>query len=417
MFFIMFFIMRKYYCFCLCLIVLLFFDNNVYSQKDFRPGCIITNNLDTVYGWINFKSNRINSVKCEFKKDEKSEIETYSPYDIKSYLLTNSRFYVSKTINLNGLEKQVFLEYLVDGILDLYYFSEALAEYYFIEKDGELIQLNNNEVEVVDENGIKHIKYTNQYKGVLKKLFGDVTELDGQIINSKFELSSLIKLTKEYHRMVCTNETCIEYRKKKKKDIFCEVFSGADLSFMGLASSHDYAKDVKPVFGLNIRFKDNRYNSKINLIAGLNISNHSFSGEFENTLYTERVKHYNINLKYNQLRIPITLEYNFLPNKFQPIASVSYVNSFLLYPEYAVEIRNYIKDDSYVSVKTESPLRRYEFGFMLGLGFKYQINHNSYLTCVLNAEYRQPAYNLNYILDYLNFKSMLFHIGYGFRIK
>jgi hypothetical protein len=186
---------------------------------------------------------------------------------------------------------------------------------------------------------------------------------------------------------------------------------------MGLASSHDYAKDIKPVFGLNIRFKDNRYNSKINIITGINISNHSYSGEFENTLYTERVKHYNINLKYNQLRIPITLEYNFLPNKFQPIASVSFVNSFLLYPAYAVEIRNYIKDDSYVSVKAESPLRRYEFGFMLGLGFKYQINNNSYLTCVLNAEYRAPAHNLNYILDYLNFKSMLFHIGYGFRIK
>jgi hypothetical protein len=224
-------------------------------------------------------------------------------------------------------------------------------------------------------------------------------------------------LTKEYHRKVCTDKICIDYTKIKKKDIFCEVVSGVDFSFMGLSSSHTYARDIKPLFGLNIRIKDNRYNSKINFITGLNISTHSYSGDFENTLFNQKARHYGIDLNNTLLRIPVTFEYTFLSNKFRPNVSVSYVNSFLLHPEYTVEMRNYYKDNSYVSVKTESPLRRYEYGLMLGLGFSYQINHNSYLTCVLNGEYRASAGNLNLVLDYLNFKSMLFHVGYGYRIK
>jgi len=408
--------MRKYYC-CLCLLVQLLAGNEVFSQNDFRPGCILTSHLDTVYGLINNRSNSINSMRCEFKTEEKAEVKIYLPLDINSYILSDNRHYVSRTINFKGAEKPVFLEFLVDGIIDLYYYNEGFEEYYYVEKEGEIYQLDNNRVEVVDEYGGEHFRYSNQYKGVLKKLLGDVPEFDWTIINSKFELASLINLTKEYHRIVCTDEICIDYSKKKKWDIFCEAILGADFSFMGLGSSHDYAKDLQPLVGVNLRFKDNRYNNKLNLLTGVNLSKHAYSGGFRHTLvYSQRTMSHGVDLNCTLLRIPITLEYVPLTGKFKPSLSVTYNNSFLLNPEYKVEIRSYGASDGYTSIPTESPLRRYEYGFMLGLGFCYEIDSNSYLTAALNGEYRVPNSNFNLILDRLFFKSVLFHVGYGFRI-
>jgi hypothetical protein len=409
--------MRKFYRICICLIILSLFNITCYSQKDFRSGYVIDNNLDTIKGLLNNRSNRINSEKCEFKKTVKAKTIVYYPNDINSYTLSNNRHYVSKTININGEEKHVFLEFLVKGIVDLYYYNEGLEEYFYIDIDGGLVQLNNNEIEVFDENGAKHIRYTNQYKGVLQGLFGNVPELNWQIINSKFELASLINLTKEYHRMVCTDEVCIDYTKMRKLDIFCEVFFGADFSFMGLASSHDYAKDLKPIIGTNIRFKDNRYNSKINLLIGLNMSKHSFSGGFRNTLiYAHRTMSHGVDLNCTLLRIPITLEYEFLSGRFKPNLSLSFINSIFLNPEYYVEIRNYTDEDKYIANPSESPLRKFEFGVMMGLGCSYEINNNSYLNFVINGDYRVPYANFNLILDRLHFKSLLFQVGYGFRI-
>jgi hypothetical protein len=189
--------MKKYYCFFFFLIGLLFFNNNSYGQNDFRPGYVINNSLDTVFGLLNNKANSINSSRCEYKKVVTDTTIIYYPFDINSYVLANNRHYVSKVININGEERHVFLEFLVNGIIDLYYFNEGLEEFFFIEKDGELFQLNNNAIEVIGENEAKYIRYSQQYKGVLKKLFGNVTELDRQIINSKFQLASLINITKE----------------------------------------------------------------------------------------------------------------------------------------------------------------------------------------------------------------------------
>jgi hypothetical protein len=204
----------------------------------------------------------------------------------------------------------------------------------------------------------------------------------------------------------------------KKWDVFCEVISGADFSFMGLASSHDYAKDLKPLFGMNIRLKDNRYNSKLSIITGVNFSKHSYNGGFRNTLiFPQRKMSHGVDLDCNLLRIPITLEYVFLPGKLKPTISVSYNNSFLLDPKYYVEIRNYSIAGSYISTPIESPLRRYECGLMLGSGFSYEINHNSYLTFNISGEYRVPYVSFNFMLDRLHFTSLLFHISYGFRIK
>lgn len=399
-----------------CITGLLFLTLRGYCQSDFRPGYIITNS-DTIRGLINFRSNSLNRIKCEFKKDVNANTEIYSPFEIDSYMLDDNRFYVSKTILLKGVEKRVFLEYLVDGIVDLYYYNEELEEFFFVEKNNEIVQINNDAVVIGDEHETKYIKYTNQYKGILAKLFNDAPGLFIQLSNAKFELNSLVKLTEEYHNMVCDEYACVQYRKSRKYDVFCEVNAGAALSYLGLTSSKNHASDIKPEIGLSFRIKDNRYNSRFSFIAGLKYSSNSFNGEFKNYLFTEKKKFYNIELDYSILSLPITLEYSLSSSKIQPTFSVSINNAFLINPKYALEIRNYIVEESYSGFYTESPLRKHQFGFRLGAGCRYILNENSYLNCGLNYDFRVPSLNLNYILDYINFNSMTFSVGYGYKIK
>lgn len=410
--------MRNFYNSCLCLIILLFFCNSIFGQKNFMPGYVVTNNFDSIYGLINYGSNSKNSKECEFKVKGKADIKFYYPFDINSYVLDNNRRYISKNIEINGEVKQVFLEYLVNGIIDLYYYNEGFEEFFYIEKDGELFQLDNNAIEMADENGVKHIRYSNQYKGVLKKLFGETTELDEKIINSKFQFASLVNLTKEYHNIVCNDEICIDYTKSRKFDIFCEILAGKDLSYMGLASSKDYIEYLTPMLGINLHFKDNRYNSKINLVTGVNLLKQSYSGGYRNTIIdTYRSLSHGVNIDFILLQLPVTLEYNLLPGRIKPTISISVAHNVLLNADYYVELRNYTNQDEFLPYEIESPLRRSEFSLMTGLGCNYELNNNSIFYFSIRGSYRAPYSNLNYILDRLYFKSAIFTIGYGFRVK
>ena len=100
-----------------------------YGQRDYKPGYIITNKNDTVHGFINLKSNYQNSRQCEFKRNIDQEPDTYLPFDIKGYRVENSKFYVSKEVPLNDTTEKVFLEYLVEGIVNLYYLKDLTSEY------------------------------------------------------------------------------------------------------------------------------------------------------------------------------------------------------------------------------------------------------------------------------------------------
>jgi hypothetical protein len=386
-------------------------------QNNFKPGYIISLSSDTIYGLINFTSNTLNYTECEFKKDLESKTENYGPADIQAYCIQNSKYYISKEVEIDGKTAKTFLEYLVNGVVDLYYYNKLTSEYFFIEKDGVISQLNNDKVESTDEYGTKYIRQTKQYLGVLYYQFKDVPELRNKIAATDFNYRSLIDISVDYHKKVCKDYDCIDYTKSTKRIIFFEPTLGIISSRMGLSTSKDFAKDIKPVFGMNVKLSSVRSNDKFAFEFGLNYSTNSFSTEYENLLYDNRIKYYFIDIKYSMLHIPLTIEYSFLSHKLRPSLFLTYNNVFLLNPQYAIEKRNYILEDEYIAVEVDSKFRSYQIGFSSGIGLRYNINEDSYLKSNIGAEYRFPSSNLNYILDYHNVQAVFFTLGYGFRIN
>lgn len=198
---------------CLFLIIFLCLAD-LMGQSNFRPGYVITNENDTLHGLIDYRGDARNSKKCDFKENQSSVVKEFIPFSIKGYRYTDGKFYISKSIQSNGKEIQLFLEFLVNGISDLYYYSDGTEFHYFIEKsDKQLFELTNEKKYFIDNGAMKSRK-TNRYIGLLRYAFADCPQIFPLITKARLEDKSLIEITKKYHEYVCNDQKCVIYEKQ-----------------------------------------------------------------------------------------------------------------------------------------------------------------------------------------------------------
>ncbi len=187
------------------------------AQSDFRSGYIVKNNNDTVYGLIDYRGNKTNARECHFRQDEKSEVVKYLPSEISTYRFTDSKYYVSKSVNTGEKEEQIFLEYLINGIVSIYYYSDMIGDHYFAEKEkGKLINLKNESKEVIID-ATKYTRETKEYVGILKYLLRDSPTVLNEVNNATLNRQALIKLASDYHYSICSDKSCIIYERKPTK--------------------------------------------------------------------------------------------------------------------------------------------------------------------------------------------------------
>ena len=388
------------------------------GQKGYLPGYVIDNKSDTLRGVIKLQPDNQNSLFCEFIESHETLSHKYTPEDIKEYRIDNRKFYISKVITLDSVKRKVFLEYLVAGIVDLYYLKDAGRELYFIQKDTLLTSLSNEgSLVTVKENGAgagnesTYYKNSNQYKRVLQFLFQESPSTLKKINSTNFGYKPLIKITKDYHNSVCHDKKCIDYTKSTDRRIFIEPSAGIINSWMGLSTSTELTHNLMPYYGVQIRFKPFRGYSMWNILAGINYSTNNFSGDYgyKVDIYTLT---YLINTKYSIIRVPITVDYSFSSGKLQPYISMSFNNIFFLKPDYSV-----IRLDNGYDYPVDSSFRKYQLGASLGLGLRYTINSNTYIFLKDEFEYRMPVVNTGWILDHQRIYSDLLSFGVGIRIK
>jgi hypothetical protein len=214
----------------------------VSAQSDFRNAYYVNNSGDTIYGQINYRGDISNASKCEFKHDASTNIQTFHPGEIKAYRFINGRYFISDTVTANNKTKVVFLEYLLDGVADLYYFRDISGDHYYIENKGDsLIELEAYQTKHIEGIG-EVLKESDKYIGLLKLSFSDSPEVLRETETAKLTHKSLIELTKKYHDYTCEGEECIIYVNPRPD---AEMRLGLTIGFN---SSHflwsDYYDDV-----------------------------------------------------------------------------------------------------------------------------------------------------------------------------
>ncbi len=238
------------------LILFVLLTTTIYAQSNYKQGYIITNNNDSIHGWIDFRTTKINWSTCNFRKTENSKIETFYPGDIKGYRFVNEgKFYVSHDVTINNIERTVFLEYLIKGIIDLYTFEDDdnIVYYFFKDEEERMIPVKKLDDKIIYSEGIGSgkIREDNQYKGILKYIFRNSEEIADKTDNLKFNENNMIKLTKEYHDRVCTTgEKCIVFETKEDKKYTKIQFS----AYAGMQMLNEVL--IKPPYKRNVSLKN-----------------------------------------------------------------------------------------------------------------------------------------------------------------
>jgi len=317
-------IKKQFFIFVLLLLVY----QSTWAQRDFRKGFIITNRQDTVFGWIDYRGDARNARMCSFRETESGQITNYAPADIEAYRFIDSKYYISRDIGSADAPKQVFLEYLVDGLAKLFYYREKANDQYFIEKDGEFHELKVDEEKVLVD-GRQMVRTRNTYIGLLKSTL-NIMEMNDEIENSKLVHSSLMNIAINYHHHTCPEGSeCIVYEKRKPLlalrvapvvgvDFSTLTFMNYEVVFREhILKKQKFEPSYNFTVGVNLNFSMPRINEKFFVQMQALYSKYYFFDTHKSTQSST-----DIHVGGNVLQMGLAMKYEYPKGKWRPTLAV-----------------------------------------------------------------------------------------------
>lgn len=363
-------------------IFLTFFSLN--AQSDFRNGYIILNNNDTVFGSIDYKGNTANAKKCIFKESTNVESKSYSPDEITAYCFTNSKYYISKTVVIGDKSEQIFLEYLINGIVDIFYYRDVIGEHYLVDNGtGNLFELKNEEKEVL-VNDIRYIKESKEYIGVLKAIFKESPTISKKVETLNLNHKALITLTRDYHNEVCSENECVIYEKNllERKSTIGVIFglNGMYISETGILADNlkylrnsNFGFELVPTFGfyykVNLPLANERlYFQYEGTYSYLKLTTSNSYIELVNNLTEVN----DISLKQNIFNNLVFLKYEFPKGKIRPTFQIGGFAKYFFNPEYNRKHEKIFPwgETYYTEQFNDNPFSNIDIGINFGAGLK-----------------------------------------------
>lgn len=250
------------------------------AQENPERGFIITNENDTLFGYIDFRTDKINCSKCSFKVDGSEEYKTFMPGDIQGYrFMENGKFYVSRSFEYESKTHDVFAEYMVKGMLNVYRVAGLYPDYvYFFENEGEKAIGYRSRENLADQNSVDAVAEGRRLFTYLLKSEKSTKEVK----IGYMPVNSVLKIAHQYHEDVCTsNEDCIEFEydtKSEKTTLSYNVHAGW-LHFFGFQCDMVKLYDM-PMAGFTVEFGGDRL--KKGLLYQITLDYAYGSGSYQN---------------------------------------------------------------------------------------------------------------------------------------
>lgn len=391
-----------------------FIPQKVFSQN-FLLGEVITLKGDTLRGFVKAQSDAQNAKSCIFSLSMKGkDVISYSPKEITSYKIYDEKFYIAKDVPFD-IKETLFLEYLVNGIVDLYYLKKGMNEYFLMEKENKITILNNNK-SIITQNGITFEKYSNQYKNMMQLLFEDSQFTKINAKKTRFFAEDMIDITKQYHNEVCSEYACLDYTKPFRKSVSFEIGIGGNFSNMKLANTDFNQDNFQPQLNIGLKYIDLRKYRKFNFRTGLSFSKNSYETRFEYELFDPRTRVMKMTLDYLTIRLPIIIEANFKRKKIvSPYLSIGLSPIYLASLKYNL-VRRFSNEGTIPEQFENLPIkfRRMHYGIHFTSGFYLKINTKTYILFTCPIESRKPIVKSGHIFDYQKHFSIQPSIALGF---
>lgn len=309
----------------------------LFAQDNFKQGYIIKNERDTINGWVDFRTVKINNQQCKFRLTEDGETTTYLPGEIIGYRFQNEgKYYISKNIEIEGVKQMVFLEYLLSGLLDLYLYEETSTSFYFFEdQEGNIFPVeksfNDGNRVIEDEDGRRRYSQQNfKYAGMLRYIFKDCEPVVKKVGKNSYKEENIIKLTKEYHGLMCgTGEECIIFEGKRDKKYvnikFAPYVGWASQSYTFLIGGDSKGSDISSVImGGEFNMVIPRWNKNISIIVDLSAT--KMKKDFPRAQYSNTI----IKMESWVFDMKMGLRYQFdVSKRFKPTVDGGFLVSYV----------------------------------------------------------------------------------------
>lgn len=380
----------KYKYYILILVLVLIVIHKAHSQSGLREGYIVTNDNDTIYGFISNRGYYNNTKECFFKKEIGSSFIKYLPFEIKGYRIVGNKYYTSKKIRIENEDRQIFAEFLVEGIANLYYYRDnSRKERYYIEKKDENIVELTNEKKEFSENGIRYQRNSNSYISVLKYTFRDCPTILAEVDKATLNRKSLCIIVEKYHDCVCDDKVCINYLEQIPRPKFTYGFtlglSHTKMNFInGTEGQSDYSRSIP--FGGFINITTPLENERLSVQLEMIYENIHFG---ESTFINSTTQNYDyygqtnfgnyslyslVSFDYKSICFPAFFKFEYPLRKITPIVGIGVTNSFFFNSK--VNRSTYIQYEQSIEPFSNSTLqlKPYALGYLLDLGLELKLS-------------------------------------------
>jgi hypothetical protein len=407
----------------LVLIVLLALTCNlVLSQKNYRPGSVVTLNGEKITGEIDYKNWKQTPEKIVFRKDASSAGVSYGVNDISSFSVSDDMYrraiveIVEREDELNKLRigdsfpsrtDTVFLLALVSGPKSLYYYTDNVDHFYITNDDGNFELLNYRKFKDVNQN-VATIKF---YLSQLKAYFSNCSVVSN---NLKYNPSDLRKTFLSYYD--CIGKGPEYFQKTDNEKIELGLLVGAtntsfkvSTSGSDLVGKVDYSKSNDVTAGIFADLVFPRRRGRISLNNELMYSSYKTEGSYGYAVNPYIFDDYTYEFQYSYVKLNNMLRYKFFANNLIIYINGGFSNGFVIN-----EVNRYVKvrtangDKSTSSGTAFQDTRKWELGLLAGAGVRF-----NRASLELRAERGMgPFRAVNYAAKVDRFSALV-----GFRLK
>lgn len=291
-------------------------------------------------------------------------------------------------MQLEGEEVDLFLEFLLQGMMDVYYYNNGDQAYYFFEKEDGSVQMITKRPEKII-NG-KYVK-DKQYDGQLRFLFyGHLPPLYQKHFID-FERKAIINIAKTYHDDVCqTGEACIVYVDEKPNALFLEwdfsVYAGiAPVQYTNKLVENYDVKDVEmsgyfPQIGAQVNVFYPGLSKSFSLLLDVSLSKFNINRKKVSPIRDVESKAYILSPR-------IGIKYRYPKYKLCPFCEAGGVYTKLLNSK----IHYYLNMDKSYRSEPEYGMKSYYMGFYGAAGIDYKLKRNNALFLSFSYDFVQKV--------------------------
>ncbi|MFT6866297.1 MAG: hypothetical protein ACJA08_001128 [Cyclobacteriaceae bacterium] len=403
----------------LLLIAFLCTKQFAFSQSDFREGFVILQSGDTIKGLLDYKGNLANAKKCIFRESIESQNQVYTPDNLRAYRFTDGKYYLSKSLPSPDSNTLLFLEYLINGVVDVYYYRNDIGEHYLIEdEEGNLIELRDTQRDRI-VNGKSYQYSSKEYVGILKVVFNKSMGIMNKVDQIELRHKSLIKITNEYHDAVCDDVACIIYEKKMPKinKSFGLVLGASTINFKVTREYPSQQKfdieqfDYYTNMSIGLFYKQNMpfINERMNILYELTYSKMRLQKQWTEEAFLVSINQDEALINHS-MNNNISVVYEFPKGKIQPIILAGLFFNYFI-SSYRWNFESVSNSDGVILGKdssNKSPFLKNDLGYSLGLGLKSDSFLNREIYLALKYQHGQGfrdflvtnTFNLNFGVEF-----------------